>query len=76
MAKTKRIEMELYENWTIGISFDGDTFHNIHLALGIEAGFDRLVEILSEQYEIGVHKHHGHLDTLFTVKKQAALRKQ
>ena len=41
---------------TITLSLDQKTFHNIHLKDGFEKAFDRLVEVLSEKFDVAVEK--------------------
>lgn len=41
---------------TITLSFDRETFHNLHFVEGFERAFDQLVEVLSEKFEVRVEK--------------------
>ena len=40
----------------ITLSFDSETDYNIHLKDGFERAFDRLVDVLSEKFDIAVSK--------------------
>lgn len=77
MKPKKCIEMEYSQtSQTISLSLDGGATHeNIHFQDGFEKAFDRLVDILSQDYDVAVNKSRYGCDECQETGTQYMVRK-